>query len=120
MPSIVIRLDPAKLSDPDLDMRYEIPDLLAARSGGILADDGYDYEEGGDDEDGPALLIFIRASSLDAGLPHVLALLRTDRLHGNDLAAAAVVGVSAEEAADATTYEVVFPPGAKRVLTVRP
>ena len=29
------------LENPDADIRYRLPDLLAERSGGIIADDGY-------------------------------------------------------------------------------
>ena len=43
MPTIALRLDPRELINPDLDIRYALPDLLVERSGGVLSDDGYDY-----------------------------------------------------------------------------
>ncbi len=43
MRMIVIRLDPQLLSNPDADLRYRIPELLAQRSEGAITDDGYDY-----------------------------------------------------------------------------
>ena len=118
MPSIVIRLDPTQLADPDLDMRYEIPDLLAQRSGGLIADDGYEYETY--DLDSPnALLIFLKTPNIESALPHVLSLIEKDRLCGNDLAPASIVGVSEQNAPEATEYRVVFPAGASPVLKVR-
>ena len=36
MYSIVIKIDPAKLLDANLDMRYALPDLIAERSGNFI------------------------------------------------------------------------------------
>jgi hypothetical protein len=43
MAMVMLQLDPARLSNPDLDIRYALPDLLVERSSGRLTDDGYDY-----------------------------------------------------------------------------
>ena len=45
MNSLVLTLDPKKLRNPDLDLRYVVPDLLTVRSNGNVRDNGYDYEE---------------------------------------------------------------------------
>ena len=45
MKNLVLTLDPEKLQNPDLDLRYVIPDLLSARSDGNIRDNGYDYED---------------------------------------------------------------------------
>jgi len=58
MSSIKIVLDPEKLANPDLDIRYKLPDdIIAKFGGGILIDDGYDYEE-----PGSLLAIFLRSA----------------------------------------------------------
>ena len=44
MPDIKIVCDAAKMSDPDLDIRYALPDYLASKIPGLV-DDGYDYGE---------------------------------------------------------------------------
>ncbi len=111
MPSIVIRLDPAKLDNPDLDLRYDIPDLLAQRSDGVISDDGYDYEvEGG------AMHIYLATTDNTRALPFVLTLLLEDRLHGNRLADAATVAVSDVPAVDALEFRVVYPAGNNEVI----
>ena len=115
MPTIVIRLDPAKLQNPDLDLRYDIPDMLAERSGGLIADGGYDYETAGD-----AMHIYLRASDVSAALPHVLSLIETERVHDNALAPAAQVGVSEADAENAVEFRVVYPLGAAGVIRGRP
>lgn len=106
MPTVVIRIDPEELEDPDLDLRYEIPDLLEQRSGGCLSDRGYTH-----DWDTDALLLFLAATDVAQALPFVISLLEHDRLHGNDLAAAAMVGTSEREVADVERLEVVYPAG---------
>ena len=40
-----ITLDPTKLSNPDADLRYLIPDKVSAISDGKISDNGYDYDE---------------------------------------------------------------------------
>lgn len=42
---LVISLDPGSLANPDLDLRYEVPDLLVRESKGAFSDNGYDYTE---------------------------------------------------------------------------
>jgi hypothetical protein len=39
---IAIKLNPAGLVNPDLDMRYRIPDLIRDVTEGRIRDDGYD------------------------------------------------------------------------------
>lgn len=112
MPSIVIRLDPAKLTEPDLDLRYDIPSELAERSAGLLKDDGYDYE----DAPPNAMLIYLQTSNLDAALPFVISYIETERPFGNDLRTAATVGVSSAEPSDATSFDVVLPAGSAEVI----
>ena len=48
MGAITLKLDPLRLTNPDLDLRYLLPDLLAQESEGLLRVDGYDYETGSD------------------------------------------------------------------------
>ena len=107
MPSMVIRIEPDKLQDADLDLRYEIPDLLAERSGGLIKDDGYDYEPHGN-----AMQIYLRTLDLDSAVPQVVAFLETERLHGNHLSDAAQVGISEAEASATKQFRVVYPAGA--------
>ena len=43
MQTIVILLDPGKLINPDLDLRYLIPDRIMELTDGAIQDNGYDY-----------------------------------------------------------------------------
>jgi hypothetical protein len=100
--TIVLRLDPKRLSNPDADLRYVIPDRLAEKSNHAISDDGYDYGPG----EIPLMFIFLRAEALDRAVPQVIDLLVTERLLGNDLTQGTVVAVQGEDG-----YRIVYPQG---------
>lgn len=118
MPTIVIRIDPRLLEDPDLDLRYEIPDLLVARTGGALSDQGYDYEIEGEITGHEAMQIYLGSASPESVLPVIVEVLGNARLHGNDLLAAATIGVSDEPPDRADSFRVVHPPGSRDVISI--
>ncbi len=43
MQTIIIVLNPGKLTNPDLDLRYLIPDRVSEITEGAVRDNGYDY-----------------------------------------------------------------------------
>src|SRR5262245_26361376 len=100
MATVIVCLDPRLLDNPDADIRYMLPDLLAERSVGIIADDGYDYVG-----DAPLLVVFLKVSELKRALACVLNVVENVRLLDNDLRPAAVVTVEREG-----RHEVVYPP----------
>ena len=100
MATLAVRLDPRLLDNPDADIRYRLPDLLAKRSKGIISDDGYDYIG-----EQPLLVLFLKASELKAALACVLDVIENVRVLGNDLRPAAVVAVKRQD-----RHEVVYPP----------
>lgn len=99
MAAIVVRLDPRLLDNPDTDIRYQLPDLLAERSGGVITDDGYDYVG-----DVPWLVLFLNASDLTPALACILEVVQNVRVLDNDLRPASVVAVEIENG-----HEVVYP-----------
>lgn len=101
MTTLILRLDPRMLDNPDADIRYQLPDLLAERSEGIVKDDGYDYVG-----DGSLLLLFLKTSDVGRAIACVLEVVQNVRVLGNDLRPAAVIAIEREE-----EYEVVYPSG---------
>jgi hypothetical protein len=91
MHTIVLRLDPRLLDNPDLDIRYLLPDLLAERSGGVIADAGYDYVG-----DHPLLLVFLKAASHRPALACILDVVENVRVLNNDLRRGTAVAVERE------------------------
>lgn len=105
MPSVLIRLDPRRMENPDTDLRYVVPNRLAEVSSGILTDSGFDYEEGTD-----AMLIYLSTENLDAALPFVIELLENEMIYENRLADSATVGTSPlDEAERPADFAVVYP-----------
>ncbi|HMA92782.1 MAG TPA: hypothetical protein VKP30_08855 [Polyangiaceae bacterium] len=111
MPSIVIRLDPERLQNPDLDLRYMIPDQLAARSSGLIADDGYDYEP-----ENNVMQIYLRTTNLEFAVPLVVEMLETECVLGNILATSAQIGISDAEAVNTNEFRVIYPNHATGVI----
>lgn len=101
MDSIVIRVDPTALDEPNLDLRYHLPDLLVARSHGNLTDDGYDYCG-----ETHALLIYMAAKDLKSALSCVIQVVEGEVFAGNALRHAVIVGVKRGDA-----YDAVYPLG---------
>jgi len=105
MPSVLIRLDPRRMENPDTDLRYVVPNRLAEVSSGILTDSGFDYEEGTD-----AMLIYLSTENLDAALPFVIELLENEMIYENRLADSATVGTSPlDEAERPADFAVAYP-----------
>jgi hypothetical protein len=101
MTTVVMRLDPRRLDNPDTDLRYLLPNLLAERSAGVIGDDGYDYVG-----EAPWLILFLKATELEPALACVLDVVENDRVLDSDLRPAAVVAVEGPGG-----QEVVYPPG---------
>jgi hypothetical protein len=99
MATIVVRLDPRRLDNPDADIRYALPDLLAERSDGIISDDGYDYVG-----EAPLLVLFLKASEVEPAVACVVDVVQNVRVLDNDLRSAAVVAVEHDG-----RHEVVYP-----------
>jgi hypothetical protein len=98
--TIIVRLEPTKLDNPDLDLRYAIPDEIAERSGGLIESEGYGYAEGSD-----LLLLFLGTADLKPALDCVLDVIVNVRLLENDLRKGTVVAVETGEG-----DRVVYPP----------
>jgi hypothetical protein len=101
MHTLVLRVDPGRLDNPDADLRYRLPELLAEESGGVISDDGYDYVG-----DPPLLVLFLKASKLRPALACVLDVVENTRVLGNDLRRGVVVAVERKGG-----HEVVYPRG---------
>ena len=92
MAHIRFDLDPATLPNPALDIRYLLPDSLAALPESSMSDNGYDYSA----DDPPLLLIFLKSDSPAADVARSIDFLAAHRLLDNDILAAATISTSAD------------------------
>ena len=103
MGNIAVRIDPAKLPNPDLDIRYDLPDIVEHLTGGDIIDDGYDY----DPEDENTLLVFFSCKDPALSVNYMIEILGKHQVCGNRLLDSAVIGISQ----GSLTFEVVHPKG---------
>lgn len=60
-----IKIDPTRLQNPDLDIRYRLFDYLKELYPDVLQDGGYDYEG-----DQPLLVVYVKVLKELTGLQH--------------------------------------------------
>lgn len=104
MQTIVIVLDPSRLQNPDLDLRYLVPDRIEEYSQGRMLDNGYDYLEEGD-----ALGIWMETPSAQESYPLIIELFRQERFLENDLSQSAEIYISEKDADELKNCRKVFP-----------
>ena len=107
MQTIVILLDPGKLINPDLDLRYLIPDRIGELTDGAIQDNGYDYldREGS----GPLLGIWLETGDAAQSWPAIAKLFHEEKFSDNDLSLSAEIYISEKEAADVEDCTLVYP-----------
>ena len=107
MPTVAIQLDPSRLTNPDLDIRYVLPDQLEEDSASAVSDDCYDYGRTSD-----RLTLFLRTADLAAAVPIVLGTLENEILGNHLLNEGVVVAIAAaDRCTTEQEYTVVFPTG---------
>ena len=80
MQTIIVLLDPTKLKNPDLDLRYNIPDRIEEVSDGSIEDNGYDYIEIGNRDD--ILGIWLETESAYENYPVIVKLFKEEKFLG--------------------------------------
>jgi hypothetical protein len=90
MAQIRFDLDPAKMPNPDLDIRYRLPDSLAALPDSTMTDNGYDYS----DDQPPLLMVFVNSDAPDADVQRSIAFLSENQLLDNNVLDAATISTS--------------------------
>lgn len=85
-------LDPEKLSNPDLDIRYLLPELLEEKSKGLIKDNGFDYL----DDEVNTMLIFLKTGDFEKAMFCVEETIKNVALLGNDLKQGVVVAIEKE------------------------
>ena len=105
MQTIIISMDSRKMKNPDLDIRYFLPDRIEEWSGGAVNDNGYEYV----DEEGHILAVWLETEDAEGWWPKVVELLKTERFGENDLSETALVLVSQEAAARIEQCRQVYP-----------
>ena len=98
MASIAIKLNPAKMTNPDADLRYLIPRRIQEVSDESIVEDGYDYLDDG------SMVIYLATDDPEAGAKTVIELLQNEKVLNNRILDSAIIGLD-----KGSGYTIVFP-----------
>ena len=103
MQTILIKLDPSKLTNPDMDIAYDLPDRIEEYTGGEVKDNGYDYLPDN------VLGIWLKTADAAGKVGQIIKLIKEEEFAGNDLSASAEIFVSEDDTAEADACRKAFP-----------
>ena len=103
MQTIGIVLDPGKMSNPDLDIRYDLPERIEEYTDGKVKENAYDYLP---DE---RMVIWLDTEDAQKNVVDVIQLISSEMILDNDLTEAAEIYISTLEQAELDQCTKVFP-----------
>ena len=103
MQTILILLDSEKMENPDLDIRYLLPDRIDEYTDGQIRDNGYDYL------DGDVMGIWLETEDAEANVEKVIELITSEQILENDLSKSAEIYISEEDSAELENCRKVYP-----------
>lgn len=103
MQTIIVTLNLDKMDNPDLDIRYVLPDRIDEYTEGEVTDNGYDYL------DGDIMGLWLETNDAAGNVEKVIRLIESEEILGNDLSKAAQVFISEEACAELDQCRKVFP-----------
>lgn len=108
MQTIIILLNPAKLENPDLDLRYCIPERIEELSEGRIMSDGYDFLNT-EREQNDILAIWLETEDANKNWHLISELFKNESLKGNDLSKSAQIYISQQPEDDLNNCILVYP-----------
>lgn len=103
METVLIQLDAGKLQNPDLDIRYALPERIEEYTRGTVTDNGYDFITGN------VLGIWLAAEHAEHAAKTIIELLQKETFLENDLSAAAEIWISEEDSAAPEQCRKIYP-----------
>ena len=103
MQTILITLDSTQMDNPDLDIRYLLPDRIDEYTDGAVRDNGYDYL------DNDVMAIWLETEDAAGDVEKVISLIESEEILDNNLTKAAVIYISEEDSAELEQCRKVYP-----------
>ena len=103
MQTIIITLDSRKMDNPDLDIRYILPDRIDEYTDGQITDNGFDYITV------DIMWIWLETENASENVDKVISLIESEEILDNDLSRAAEVFISEEECAELEQCKRIYP-----------
>ena len=108
MHTIIVLLNPAKLENADLDLRYCIPERIEKVSNSLIQDNGYDYINTKDEKQGPLMGIWLKTENANEHWHIVKELFQREKFIGNDLSLSVQIYISEKDTDDLKNCVLVF------------
>lgn len=102
METIIIKLNPAKMENPDLDIRYVLPDRIEEYTRNEITDNGYDYLSNQE------LGIWLATKNAKEAVTCIIELIKTETFLDNDLTQSAEIYISEQDSAEISDCIKVF------------
>lgn len=103
MQTIIVVLNSQKMNNPDLDIRYILPDRIEEYTDNSISDNGYDYLS--DTELG----LWLETDDAVNNVGKIIQLITTEFILENDLSQVAEIFISEEECAEIENCRKVYP-----------
>ncbi len=103
MQTIIIVLDSNKMSNPDLDIRYVLPERIEEYTNNLITDNGYDYLSNLE------LGLWLETDDSIKGVEKIIELISTEMFLENDLSQIANIYISEKESAELECCRKVYP-----------
>lgn len=105
MGTIAIKINPEKLENADLDLRYLIPDRIEEVTKGKVEDNGYDYSS----DDTNSIIVFMTTENPKEDVNVVLEILKNEKFLDNDIYKSGIVAIADGDGEDEDEYKVIHP-----------
>ena len=103
MQTIIIVLDPTKMENPDIDIRYILPERIEEITKGLVKDNGYDYLPDN------SMGIWLDTDDAEKNVNAVIELLMSEKILDNNLVNSAKIYVSELDCAELDKCRRVYP-----------
>lgn len=109
MQTIIVLLNPGKLENPDMDLRYCVPDRIQEVSNSVIQDNGYDYIDTEEGQPGPLMGIWLETENASENWAMISELFQNEKFKGNDLSKSAQIYISENDTDELENCTLVFP-----------
>jgi hypothetical protein len=109
MKYIRIKIAPERLDNPDLDIRYVLPDLIVENSEKFISSVGYDYLT----DESNTMLLYFETADFDLAFKRIMEVIETKQVLDNDLKNAVEIEVGeveSEALLESGKYQSVYKP----------
>ena len=109
MQTIIVVLNPGKLENADMDLRYSVSDRIEEVSDSLIQGNGYDFIDTEEGQPGPLMSIWLATENASKNWHIVSELFQSEKFIGNDLSLSAQIYISENDTNDLENCMLVFP-----------